>query len=33
MSSAALAAMGLWLLSSAAHADQTVLRFWDNQQT
>jgi multiple sugar transport system substrate-binding protein len=31
--SAALAATGLWLMASAAHADQTVLKFWDNQQT
>jgi ABC-type glycerol-3-phosphate transport system substrate-binding protein len=30
---AALAAIALWLISSAAHAEQTVLRFWDNQQT
>ena len=33
MRSAALAATALWLMSSASHADQTVLRFWDNQQT
>jgi ABC-type glycerol-3-phosphate transport system substrate-binding protein len=31
--SAALAATGFWLMASVAHADQTVLRFWDNQQT
>ena len=31
--SAALAATGFWLMASAAHADQTVLKFWDNQQT
>ena len=33
MHSAALAAMGLWIMASGAHADQTVLKFWDNQQT
>jgi multiple sugar transport system substrate-binding protein len=33
MRAAAFGAMGLWLMSSAAHADQTVLKFWDNQQT
>ena len=31
--SAALAAAGFWLMASVAHADQTVLKFWDNQQT
>lgn len=30
--STALAA-GLWLVSGAARAEQTVLKFWDNQQT
>ena len=30
---AMLAATGLWLMASVAHADQTVRRFWDNQQT
>ena len=31
--SAALAAASLWLLSGTAFAQQTVLKFWDNQQT
>ncbi|MDQ0391425.1 ABC transporter substrate-binding protein [Labrys monachus] len=33
MKSTAAAAMGLWFLSGAAHADPVVLKFWDNQQT
>lgn len=33
LKSAALAATSLWLLATTAHADQTVIKFWDNQQT
>lgn len=33
LKSAALAAATAWLLAGTAYADQTVIKFWDNQQT
>src|SRR5579862_8465372 len=33
MNFAALSTTAFWLMSGVAHADQTVIKFWDNQQT